>query len=106
MERHDTKRSRNVGSGALMLATVATFLSLTACDPTPPKTYQPWNTDERREQKDQERADRMWHSGSSGGSGAHVFGATVASSGAHPDSQTGIVRGGFGKTGAMHASST
>lgn len=99
MTRDAPKSSRDVRRGVLMVATVAAFLSLSACDPSPPRSYQPWKTDERQEQKDQERADRIWHSGYSGGSGGHVFGT-------HADSRTGTVRGGFGQTGTMHASST
>jgi|SRR5208283_3575632 len=105
MAGDDLKKSRDVRRGVLMIAAVATFLSLTGCDPTPPRSYQPWKTDERQEQKDQERADRMWHSGYSGGFGGHIFGTTTGS-GTHADSHTGIVRGGFGRIGAMFASST
>ncbi len=97
----DLKRSREVRRGALVVAAVATFLSLTGCDSRP---YQFWKAGERQEQKDQEREDRTWHGGYSGGSGGHIFG-TPMGSGTHADSQTGTVRGGFGHTGAMHASS-
>jgi len=96
----DLKRSREVRCGALVMATAATFLSLTGCDSNP---YQFWKAGERQEQKDQEQADRTWHGGYT--SGAHIFGTTTRS-GAPADPQTGTVRGGFGKTGAMHASST
>ena len=102
MVRDDQKKSREVRRGALVIAAVATFLSLTGCDSNP---YQFWTAGERQEQKDQEQADRTWHGGYTGGSGAHSFGATTRS-GTRADRQTGTVRGGFGKTGAMHASST
>ncbi len=105
MKRDDHKSSPDVRLGVLMIAAVATFLSLTGCDHRPFGPYQPGKTDERQEQNDQEPADRIRHSGYSGGSGGHIFG-TPTGSGTHADPHGGTVRGGFGQTGAMHASAT
>jgi hypothetical protein len=105
MKADDQKKSRDVRRGALMIATAATFLLITGCDSRPPGPYQPSELKERQDQKDREEADGSLHSGHIGRSGGHIPG-TAAGSGIHADPQTGTVRGGFGKTGAIHASAS
>jgi hypothetical protein len=105
MVSDDRKKSRDVRRGALMIATAATFLLITGCDSSPPGSYLPSELKERQEQKDREEADGGGYGGHIGRSGGHIPG-TAARSGIHADPQTGTVRGGFGKTGAIHASAS
>jgi len=106
MVADDQKKSRDVRRGALMIATAATFLLIAGCDSRPPGGhYQPSESKERQEQRDREEADGSGYGGYIGRSGGHIPG-TAARSGIHADPQTGTVRGGFGKTGAIHASAS
>lgn len=105
MAHDDPKRNRDVRPGVLMIAAVATFLSLSGCDSRTSGLYPPWKTDEGQEQQDQRGTGSAYHGGYSGVTGGRGFGPLTGSSG-QADSAAGTVRGGFGQTGAMHASST
>jgi len=89
----ESRRSGSARQGILMIAAVTMFLSLGGCNPKPP-------VDGR--QDDSQGTGSAWHGGGSGGYGTGM----ATGSGTRPDSMTGTMRGGFGQTGAMHASST
>jgi len=99
MAADDRKRSREVRCGALMIAAAATFLLMTGCDSMQSRPCQPSTSRERHEDHDLDESYHIWHGGHAGRSGVPIYGGGMTSA---PDE--GSVRGGFGKTGAMHAS--
>jgi len=101
MAATDQKRSREVRCGVLMAATAATFLLMTGCDSMQSRTCQPSQSRERHEEQDRDESYHIWHGGHAGGSGGYMYGGGMTSA-----PKEGLVRGGFGKTGAMHASSS
>ncbi len=84
-----------------MIATAATFLLMTGCDSMQSRPCQPSDSRERHEQQDQDESYHIWRGGRVGGPGMPIYGGGMT-----PAPKEGMVRGGFGKTGAMHASSS
>ncbi len=88
MAADEQKRSHEVRCGALVAATAATFLLLTGCD-------------SMQSRSDEDETYDISPSGHVGGQSRRIYGGGMTSA-----PKEGLVRGGFGKTGAMHASSS